>query len=54
MACVAIVSLLLILVAYRSFERTISDALAWIIRQRRNFVLFLGIILVIPVVLILL
>jgi Na+/phosphate symporter len=54
MVCAAIVSLLLILVAYRSFERAISDALAWITSQRRNFALFLGVILVIPVVLILL
>lgn len=52
--CAAIVSLLLILLAYRSYERAISDALAWITRRRRNFALFLGIILVIPVVLILL
>ena len=54
MVCAAIVSLLLILLAYRSYERAISDALAWITRRRRNFALFLGVILVIPVVLILL
>ena len=54
MVCAAIVSLLLILLAYRSYERAISDALAWITRRRRNFTLFLGVILVIPVVLILL
>ena len=54
MVCAAIVSLITILLAYRSYERAISDALAWTIRQRRNFVLFLGVIFVIPVVLILL
>jgi len=54
MVCAAIVSLLLILLAYRSYERAISDALAWITRRRRNFALFLGVILIIPVVLILL
>jgi Na+/phosphate symporter len=54
MVCAAIVSLFVILLAYRSYERAILDALAWITRQRRNFALFLGIILVIPVVLILL
>ena len=54
MVCAAIVSLLLILLAYRSYERAVSDALAWITRRRRNFALFLGVILVIPVVLILL
>lgn len=52
--CAAIVSLPLILVAYRPYERAISNTLAWITRRRRNFALFLGIILVIPVVLILL
>jgi sodium-dependent phosphate cotransporter len=54
MVCAAIVSLSLILLAYRTYARAISDALAWIICRRRNFALLLGIILVIPVVLILL
>jgi len=54
MACATIVSLLLILLAYRSYERAISDALAWITRRRRNFSFFLGVILVVPIVLILL
>jgi sodium-dependent phosphate cotransporter len=54
MVCATIVSLLIILLAYRSYERGVSDALAWIIGQRRNFALFLGVILAIPVVLILL
>jgi sodium-dependent phosphate cotransporter len=52
--CTAIVSLFIVVLAYRTYERAISDALAWIIRRRRNFALLLGIILVIPVVLILL
>jgi len=54
MACAALVSLLIVLLAYQSYERGVSNALAWITRRRRNFVLFLGIILVVPVVLILL
>jgi len=54
MVCAAIVSLLLILLAYRSYERAVSDALVWIIRRHRNFALFLGVIFVIPVVFILL
>ena len=52
--CAAIISLLLILLAYRPYERAISNALAWIARRRSNFALFLGVIFVIPVVLILL
>jgi sodium-dependent phosphate cotransporter len=52
--CAAMVSLLLVLLAYRTYERVISDALAWITRRHRNFALFLGVVLVIPVVLILL
>jgi len=54
MVCAAIVSLLLVLLVYHTYERVISDALAWITRRRRNFALFLGVVLVIPVVLILL
>jgi len=54
MICAAVVSLSLILMAYRRYERAISDSLAWITRQRRNFILFLGVIFVVPVVLILL
>jgi len=37
MACAAIVSLLLILLAYRPYERAISNALTRIIHRRRNF-----------------
>jgi len=54
MVCAAAVSLLIIVLAYRPFERAISDALAWTIRKRRNFAMFLGMIFVVPVVLILL
>jgi len=52
MVCAATVSLPLILLAYRPYERAISDALAWITRRRRNFALFLGVIFIVPVVLI--
>ncbi|MDY6878242.1 MAG: hypothetical protein SWK90_18820 [Chloroflexota bacterium] len=54
MACATIVSLPLILLVYRPYERIISNALAWITRRRRNFAIFLGTIFVIPVILILL
>jgi len=54
MMCAAIVSLLLILLAYRRYERAVSNVLAWITRRRRNFALFLSVILVIPVALMLL
>jgi len=54
MVCAGIVSLLIVLLAYRTYERIIAEALAWITRRRRNFALFLGVVLVIPVVLILL
>jgi len=53
-ACAAIVSLPLIVLAYRPYERAVSDTLAWITRRRRNFALFLGVIFVVPVALILL
>ena len=54
MVCAAIVSLLLILLTYRPYERAVSDALAWITHRRRNLALFLGVIFVIPVILMLL
>lgn len=54
MVCATIVSLFLVLLVYRPYERAISEALAWVTCQRRNFALFLGVIVVIPVVLILL
>ncbi len=54
MACATIVSLPLILLAYRPYERAISNVLAWITRRRRNFTLFLGIIFIVPVILVLL
>ena len=54
MVCAALASLLIVVLAYRPYERTISDTLAWITRRQSHFALFLGAILVIPVVLILL
>jgi len=53
-ACAALVSLPIVLLGYRPYERAVSRALAWITRERRNFALFLVIIIVIPVMLILL
>jgi sodium-dependent phosphate cotransporter len=54
MVCAALVSLLVVLLAYRPYERAVSNALTGIIRRRRNFALFLGVIFVVPVVLVLL
>ncbi|MEA3341396.1 MAG: hypothetical protein U9R15_15635, partial [Chloroflexota bacterium] len=54
MVCAIIVSLPLILLAYRPYVWAISSALDWIIRGRINFAIFLGSIFLIPVVLILL
>jgi sodium-dependent phosphate cotransporter len=54
MASSILVSLPIVLLAYRPYERAMSRALAWIIRSRRNLVLFLGVIFVVPIVLVLL
>ncbi len=54
MVCAIIVSLPLILLAYRPYVWAVSGALNWIIRGRINFAIFLGGIFLIPVVLILL
>ena len=53
MVCAALASLLIVALAYRPYERAVSDALAWITRRQRHFALFLGAILVIPVLLML-
>lgn len=54
MLCAVLVSLPLVLFAYRPYERAITKALTWIIRGNRNFALFVVVIFLIPVVLILL
>ncbi len=54
MACATLVSLPLVLLAYRPYERVVSSALAWVTHRRRNFAFFLGTIFVIPVILVLL
>jgi sodium-dependent phosphate cotransporter len=53
MVCATLVSLLIVLLGYRAYERAISKALDWITRRRGNFALFLSIIFVIPVTLVL-
>jgi sodium-dependent phosphate cotransporter len=53
MICASVVSLLIIVFAYRPYERAISRVLAWTTRRRENFALFMGIIFVIPVALVL-
>ena len=54
MVCATIVSMPLVLLAYRPYERAISNALTWIIQGRKNLAFFLVIIFVVPVVLVLL
>jgi sodium-dependent phosphate cotransporter len=54
MVCAVLVSLPIVLLAYRPYERAVSHALDWITCRRRNFALFLGVIFVVPVALILL
>ncbi len=54
MVSTALISLPIVLLAYRPYERVISNTLAWVTRRRRNFVLFLGVAFVVPVALILL
>jgi Na+/phosphate symporter len=48
-----IVSLPIVLLVYRPYERGMSRALEWVGCRKRNMVLFLGVIFVVPVVLIL-
>ncbi len=54
MVCATLVSLPIILLAYRPYERGVSRALAWVTHGRRNFAFFLGTIFVVPVILVLL
>jgi sodium-dependent phosphate cotransporter len=54
MASSILVSLPVVLLAYRPYERTISRALVWVTNSRKNFALFLGAIFIIPIILILL
>lgn len=49
MASASLVSLLIVLLAYRPYTRAVSAVLAWVTRRRRNFILFLGAIFVVPV-----
>lgn len=53
MASSTLVSLPIVLLAYRPYARGISYALRWITRRRRNFAVFLGVICVVPAALIL-
>ncbi|MGD1996088.1 MAG: hypothetical protein PVH62_04865 [Anaerolineae bacterium] len=54
MICATLISLIIILLVYRPYERVISDALTWIIRGPRNFAIFLGFVFIVPALLILL
>ncbi|MFP4345959.1 MAG: hypothetical protein ACLFU8_14785 [Anaerolineales bacterium] len=53
MASGALVSLLVIILAYRPYERAVSHALTWITGRRLHFGLFIGVIFLAPIVLIL-
>ena len=52
-ASATVISLPIVLLAYRPYERAISGALGWITRQPANFAIFLTVVFLIPVVLIL-
>jgi len=52
--CGFLISLLILFLAYRPYERLLSKALEWVNESRRNFTLFLGAIFIVPVMLILL
>lgn len=54
MFCATLVSLPLILLIYHPYERFISNSLEWITRSRRNFILFLSVVFLLPILLILL
>ena len=53
MMSAVIVSLPIVLLAYEPYTRLMSGALEWTLRKRRNFAIFLGIFLLVPIVLIL-
>lgn len=53
MFCTAAISLAIILIAYLPYERMVSRALSWVVRSKRNFVIFAGAICVIPLMLLL-
>ena len=54
MASGVLVSLPIVLLAYQPYERAMSRALAWVTKSKKNFVIFLGVIFVVPIILILL
>lgn len=53
MVSAVIVSLPIVLLAYRPYGQAMSDTLEWIMGDRRNFAVFLGVIFVVPIALIL-
>jgi sodium-dependent phosphate cotransporter len=54
MAATTLVSLPVVLIAYRPYERAISNVLAWVTSGRAHLALFLGVVFVVPLVLVLL
>lgn len=54
MVSVTLVSLPIVTLLYWPYERAISRGLSWITRNRRNFIIFLSIVLLIPILLVLL
>lgn len=53
MVSVTVLSLLVLLLCYHSFERVILRSQEWIVRRRRHMALFLGVMLLIPMLLLL-
>jgi Na+/phosphate symporter len=48
-----IISLPLVVLAYEPYRKLMSDTLEWTMRSHRNFALFLGVFLIVPIALIL-
>jgi len=54
MLAAIIISLPIVLLAYKPYTRLMSNALEWTLAERRNFVIFLGTFFLVPIALILL
>ncbi len=54
MMSIALVSLPIVLLFYRAYERLVSRALRWVTHSRRNLAIFLGTSLIVPLLLVLL
>lgn len=52
MAAATVVSLLVIVFAYSAYERSVSRLLGWIVRKRLHFAIFLGLMIITPLILV--